>query len=200
MKKKKIAILISGNGSNMKSLICDMDEPEHLGEPAIVIADRPDAKGLEFAKSKKIKTAIVSFNDFPNKLYFERQLIKLIKNSKSEIICLAGFMRILSPEFVSMFKNCVLNIHPSLLPYFKGLNTHVKALNSGMSLHGATVHLVTSDLDAGKILGQGFVPIFKNDTNVSLAERVLKLEHKLYPIVLKKFLKGNVDKILLTEL
>ena len=109
-------------------------------------------------------------------------------------------MQILSPEFVSIFKNCILNIHPYLLPLFKGLNTHSKALKSGMTIHGATVHLVTEKVDEEAILGQGVVPILKNDTDYMLAERVLRLEHKLYPLVLRRFLNGNIERTLISEI
>ena len=195
--KIKLTILISGKGSNMKSLILDMQSINHLAEPVLVVADRPDALGLQFAKLRNIKTAIVNFDDFSCKYLFEKQLIRLIELSGSELICLAGFMRILSPKFITKFRNRILNIHPSILPLFKGLDTHTKALNSGMSLHGATVHLVTEELDGGPILGQGVVPIYKTDNSETLSSRVLALEHKLYPLTLRQFLNKDNEKILL---
>ena len=198
-KKRKVSILISGTGSNMKSLVCDMEDPDHPAEPALVIADRPTALGLKFAQSKNIKTAVVDFEKFNDQKAFEEQIIDLIIFSQSEVICLAGFMRILSPKFVQTFRNQILNIHPSILPLFKGLNTHSRALNSGLRIHGATVHLVTDRLDAGKILGQCVVPILKNDNTKTLSARVLKLEHKLYPLVLRQFLLGRDNKILLSD-
>ena len=184
----------------MKSLIRDMEDPAHPAEPILVIADRPNTSGIEYAKSKNIKTAVINFDEFSGQNDFERQIMNSIKIFNIEIICLAGFLRILSPKFVGAFKNKILNVHPSILPMLKGLNTHKRALSSGLCLHGATVHLVTDQLDAGKILGQGVVPVFKNDTETTLAARVLKLEHKLYPLVLRKFLKGDNTKILLSEL
>ena len=199
-KKVKVAILISGNGSNMLALINDMSEKDHPAEPVLVISDRPDAPGLLFANSKNIKTATVNYKNYGDRYAFETTLTRLINSSGSEIICLAGFMRILSPKFVSTFENRILNIHPSILPLFKGLNTHAKALNSGMSIHGATVHLVTNQLDSGKILGQGVIKIFKDDTENILAGRVLKLEHKLYPLVLRKFLNQDDDNIVLSDI
>jgi len=198
-KKIKIAILISGNGSNMKSLINDMGNPNHPAEPVLVISNKVEAQGLKFAKSKNIKTAIINPNEFKNRSFYEKEIKNLIFASGSKVICLAGFMQILSPEFVNLFKNCMLNIHPSILPLFKGLNTHSKALKSGMALHGATVHLVTEKVDEGTILGQGIVPILKNDTHQTLAARVLRLEHKLYPLVLRRFLTGNTEQTLISD-
>ena len=198
--KIKLAILISGNGSNMKSLINDMENPNHPAQPALVISNRVDAQGIKFAKSKNIKTAIVNPNSFEDQSSCEKEIINLIFSSGVSVICLAGFMQILSPEFVNTFKNCILNIHPSILPLFKGLNTHSKALKSGMIVHGATVHLVTDKVDDGEILGQGVVPIFKNDNYDSLANRVLKLEHRLYPLVLRQFLNGNTERTLISDL
>ena len=196
-RKIKLAILISGNGSNMKALINDMVDQDHTADPVLIVSDKPNAPGLMFAKNKNINTAVVNFESFSSRSIFESELANLISLSGSEIICLAGFMQILSPGFVSSFKNPILNIHPSILPLFKGLNTHQRAINSGMTLHGATVHLVTSKLDEGKILGQGVVPILKNDTSESLAARVLALEHRLYPTVVRKFLRGDTDPVLL---
>ena len=198
--KKKLSILISGNGSNMKALVTDMEDPNHPAKPVLVIADRPSASGLDYAKSKNIQTAILDFSTFPNRVEFENKLIKLIKFSESEVICLAGFMRILSLNFTQAIEKSILNIHPSILPLFKGLNTHARALTSGMCLHGATVHLVSEELDAGTILGQGIVPIFEGDNEEALAARVLQLEHKLYPLVLRKFLQRDNSPVLISEI
>ena len=198
-KKIKVTILISGNGSNMLALINDMMEKDHPAEPILVISDRPDAKGLKLAKSKNIKTEIVNYKKYSCRQEFEETLKKSISSSGAEIICLAGFMRILSPSFVNTFKNHILNIHPSILPLFKGLNSHAKALSSGMAVHGATVHLVSEKLDNGKILGQGIIKIFEGDTETILAKRLLKLEHKLYPLVLRKFLESVSEKIVLFD-
>ena len=198
-KKLKVTILISGNGSNMLALINDMMEKDHPAEPILVISDRPDAKGLKLAKSKNIKTAIVNYKKCSGQQEFEETLKKSISLSGAEIICLAGFMRILSPNFVNAFKNQILNIHPSILPLFKGLNSHARALSSGMAVHGATVHLVSEELDNGKILGQGIVKIFEGDTETILAKRVLKLEHKLYPRVLRNFSEKISEKIVLFD-
>ena len=199
-RKIKLAILISGNGSNMRALIDDMESSDHPAETALVISDSSNAKGLKIAQEKNIQAVAINFHEFPNPSAFETKLMGTIQLAGIDFICLAGFMRILSPSFVREFKNRILNIHPSLLPLFKGLRTHEKALKSGMIFHGATVHVVTEKLDSGKILGQAIVPIHKNDTKATLASRVLKLEHKLYPTVLKNFLQGKTDPIILTEI
>ena len=199
-KKIKIAILISGNGSNMLALINDMRNEDHPAKPVLVISDRPEAQGLLLAKSKNIDTAIVNYKKYTNRQDYEEKLKNLISSSGAEIICLAGFLRILSADFVNSFKNSILNVHPSILPLFKGLNTHAKVLISGMAIHGATVHLVTEELDSGEILGQGITKILEGDTINVLADRVLKLEHKLYPLVLRNFLKKETGKIVLFDL
>ena len=195
--KKKVAILISGNGSNMRALIQDMMKNNHPAEPVLILSDRVDAKGINFAKKMNIKSSIVNYKEFENQVSFERRLIELILNSKTDLICLAGFMRILSPLFVARFKNSILNIHPSLLPLFPGIGTHKKALTSGMAVHGATVHIVTNELDGGKILGQCIVPVLRHDSQESLAARLLKQEHRLYPKVVRKFINGEDELFLL---
>jgi phosphoribosylglycinamide formyltransferase-1 len=161
------------------------------------LSDRDDAKCIDFAKKMNIKSSIVNYKEFKDKVTFEQRLIELILDSKTDLICLAGFMRILSPLFVARFKNSIINIHPSLLPLFPGLDTHKKVLTSGMAVHGATVHLVTSKLDGGKILGQCIVPVLKNDSEESLSARLLKQEHKLYPQVVRKFINGEEELLLL---
>ena len=199
-KRVKVAILISGNGSNMLALINDMIEKDHPAETVLVISDRPEAKGLVLAKLKNIKTATVDYKKYNRRQDFEDKLKKLIYSEEVEIICLAGFLRILSSNFVNSFKNRILNIHPSILPLFKGLNTHEKALSSGMAIHGATVHLVSQELDDGEILGQGVIKIIKGETEDFLAKKILKLEHRLYPMVLRNFLNKGTDKIVLLDL
>ena len=198
VKKKKIAILISGNGSNMRALIQDMMRNNHPAEPALVLSDRIDANGIAFAKEKNILTKIVNYRTFKSQKTFEESLIQHILDSNIDLVCLAGFMRILSPLFVNKFKNSILNVHPSLLPLFPGLNTHEKVLSSGMALHGATIHIVTNELDGGKILGQCIVPVLKGDTKITLAARLLKQEHILYPKIVRKFINGEDNPFLLS--
>ena len=198
VKKKKIAILISGNGSNMRALIQDMTRNNHPAEPALVLSDRIGAKGIAFAKEKNILTKVVNYRTFKSQKTFEEILIQHILDSNIDLVCLAGFMRILSPLFVNKFKNSILNVHPSLLPLFPGLNTHEKVLSSGMALHGATIHMVTNELDGGKILGQCIVPVLKGDTQITLAARLLKKEHILYPKIVRKFINGEDNPFLLS--
>ena len=199
IQKKKVAILISGNGSNMKALIQDMENPNHPGKVSLVISDNPNAKGLIIAKNFHIKTEIINGKNFLHKKkLFERKIKDSIVESETDVICLAGFMKILSSEFISFFEDKILNIHPSILPLFKGLNTHDKALASGMALHGATVHKVTNELDSGPILGQTIIPIFKGDTVQSLSARLLYNEKKLYPIILRRFLSNKFDPVLIS--
>ena len=198
VKKKKIAILISGNGSNMRALIQDMTRNNHPAEPALVLSDRIDAKGIAFAKEKNILTKVVNYRTFKSQKTFEEILIQHILDSNIDLVCLAGFMRILSPLFVNKFKNSILNVHPSLLPLFPGLNPHEKVLSSGMALHGATIHMVTNKLDGGKILGQCIVPVLKGDTQITLAARLLKQEHILYPKIVRKFINGEDNPFLLS--
>ena len=198
VKKKKIAILISGNGSNMRALIQDMTRNNHPAEPALVLSDRSDANGIAFAKEKNILTKVVNYRTFKSQKTFEEILIQHILDSNIDLVCLAGFMRILSPLFVNKFKNSILNVHPSLLPLFPGLNTHEKVLSSGMALHGATIHMVTNELDGGKILGQCIVPVLKGDTQITLAARLLKQEHILYPKIVRKFINGEDNPFLLS--
>ena len=197
-KKKRIAILISGNGSNMRALIQDMTENNHPAEPALVLSDRIGSNGVDFAKEKNIFTKTVNYRRFESQKTFEAKLIEHILDSNIDLICLAGFMRILSPLFVNKFKNSILNIHPSLLPLFPGLNTHNKVLTSGMALHGATVHIVTNEVDNGKILGQCIVPVLRGDTQSTLSARLLKQEHILYPKVVRRFINGEDGLFLLS--
>jgi phosphoribosylglycinamide formyltransferase-1 len=182
----------------MVALIKDMASYNHPGEASLIISDREEAKGLVYAKKIGIKTAVVEIEKISKgKEIFEETIKHHILKSKIDLICLAGFMRILSPSFVNLFENKILNIHPSILPLFKGLNTHQRALESGMAVHGATVHKVTKNLDSGEILGQTTIPILKGDTKEKLAERLLIKEHKLYPVILKRFLNGNFQPILI---
>ena len=199
IKKKRVAILISGKGSNMRALIEDMMDEDHPGTPALIISDKKNAEGLIFAQKLNLKTLIITGKNQNTKDDFERQLLTELSNNKIDLICLAGFMRILSEKFITNYKKLIINIHPSLLPLFKGLNTHREALNSGMALHGATVHVVTPSVDSGKILGQAVVPIIKGDTEKNLKNRVLLVEHQLYPLVLRLVLNGETSYPILLE-
>jgi len=185
--KLAVAILISGSGTNMVQLIKSMDD-NHPAYPSVVISNNSDAPGLEKAQYLGVPTEIINENYIKdNNLEFEKELIKILKLYNVELICLAGFMKILSKKFVNNFKDRILNIHPSLLPKYKGLNTHARVLASNDTIAGCSVHLVTPELDGGPVLAQTEVAIKKNETAESLASKVLIEEHVLYPEVLLNF-------------
>ena len=183
--KVKTAVFISGTGSNLKSLIKFSKTNKSPISIDFIISNNLKAKGLDIAKKFKIKNKVYNFK---NKNFIENKLLNLLKKNKIEIICLAGFMKILSKNFIKKFKGKILNIHPSLLPKYKGLNTHQRALNNNEKYSGCTVHFVNSKLDSGKIILQKKVKIKKGETRNSLAKKILVQEHKLYPkAVLKVF-------------
>mgnify|MGYP001361840688 FL=1 len=185
--KLAVAILISGSGTNMVQLIKSMDD-NHPAYPSVVISNNSDAPGLEKAQNLGVPTEIINKNYIKdNDLEFEKELIKILKLYNVELICLAGFMKILSKKFVNNFKDRILNIHPSLLPKYKGLNTHARVLASNDTIAGCSVHLVTPELDGGPVLAQTEVAIEENETAESLASKVLIEEHVLYPKVLLNF-------------
>jgi len=194
----KIAILISGSGSNMVALVEAMKARRVSADPVLVLANQPDAKGIAKAQAMDVKTAVVPHRDFDDKAGFEAALHEALVEAQAELVCLAGFMRVLSAEFVDAWKGRILNIHPSLLPSFKGLNTHARALDAGCAVHGASVHVVTPQLDAGRIVGQAAVPVLPGDTADDLAARVLVQEHQLYPAALAHFLSGDTSPLLLS--
>ena len=185
--KLAVAILISGSGSNMVQLVKSMDS-EHPAFPSLVISNRSNAKGLEKARRLGVPTEVINDKFYNNnKLDFEKKLMHTLKTYNIELICLAGFMKILSKDFINNFKNRILNIHPSLLPKYKGLNTHARALEANDAIAGCSVHLVTPELDGGPVIDQIKVKIEKNETEKSLAAKVLLAEHILYPKVLFNF-------------
>ena len=185
--KLAVAILISGSGSNMAQLVKSMDS-EHPAFPSLVISNRSNAKGLEKARRLGVPTEVINDKFYNNnKLDFEKKLMHTLKTYNIELICLAGFMKILSKDFINNFKNRILNIHPSLLPKYKGLNTHARALEANDTIAGCSVHLVTPELDGGPVIDQIKVKIEKNETEKSLAAKVLMAEHILYPKVLFNF-------------
>lgn len=188
--RKRVAILISGSGSNMVSLVQSMQAADHPAEPVLVLSNRPQAGGLAKAEALGVPTAIVDHTQFgKDRAAFEGGMGDVLEQHRIDLIALAGFMRIMNPEFVTRWAGRMLNIHPSILPLFKGLNTHQRALDAGMAVHGCTVHEVTPDLDSGGILGQAVVPIAAGDTADTLAARVLVQEHILYPQMLRSFAK-----------
>ena len=184
-KKVKSAVFISGTGSNLKSLIKFSKKKKSPISIDLIISNNPKAKGLKLGKINKIKRKVYNFK---RKYKIENQILSDLKKHKVKMICLAGFMEILSKNFITKFKGKILNIHPSLLPKYKGLNTHQRALDNNEKYSGCTVHFVNSKLDSGKIILQKKVKISKNDTKNSLARKVLNQEHKLYPkAILKVF-------------
>jgi phosphoribosylglycinamide formyltransferase-1 len=192
-----VAILISGSGSNMVALARSMTG-DHPGCPCLVLSNVPDAGGLAKAEAMGIPTAIVDHRPFGrDRAAFEAALQAELDRHAPDLICLAGFMRILTPGFTARWEGRMLNIHPSLLPKYRGLDTHARALAAGDAEAGCTVHEVTAALDDGPILGQARVPIAPGDTADSLAARILPLEHRLYPAVLRRFAAGDRTPVML---
>ncbi|WP_090441979.1 phosphoribosylglycinamide formyltransferase [Duganella sp. CF458] len=189
---KNIVILISGRGSNMEAVVRAAQAEQWPARIAAVISNKADAKGLEFAARHGIPTAVVSNKDYPSREAFDAALQEVIDGFKPDLVVLAGFMRILTPGFVSHYENRMLNIHPSLLPLFPGLHTHEQALASGAATHGATVHFVTAQLDHGPLVDQVSVPILPGDTADVLAARVLEQEWVMYPRAIRWFVEGRL--------
>jgi len=189
---KNIVILISGGGSNMAAIARtaqrDGWRKAYDAQVAAVISNRPDAKGLALARESLIATEVVDHTRFPTREAFDAELAKAIDRRQPSLVVLAGFMRILTPDFVERYRGRLLNIHPSLLPAFPGLHTHQRALDAGCKVSGATVHHVTSDLDHGPILEQAVVPVLPGDTAETLAARVLTQEHLIYPQAIARLL------------
>ena len=183
--KKNIAVFISGRGSNLKSLINYSKKKNSLINIMLVISNNTNAKGLTIAKNFRIKNYAFKFK---NRSIFEKQSLKLMKKYNIDMICLAGFMKIVSGNFINKFANPILNIHPSLLPKYKGLNTHLRAIENKDKFSGASVHKVVQKLDSGKIILQKKIKILKKDTVKSLEKKVLKIEHEIYPKAIVKFL------------
>ncbi|MGH1479630.1 MAG: phosphoribosylglycinamide formyltransferase [Geminicoccales bacterium] len=188
----KTAILISGRGSNMKALIAAGQRPGADFEIALVLSNRPEAAGLAFAAEAGIVTASIDHRAYPDRSDFDAALDEALHAAEIELVCLAGFMRILTTDFVERWQGRMINIHPSLLPSFKGLHTHERALAAGVRVHGCSVHLVRAELDDGPILVQGIVPVKQDDTAETLAARVLEVEHQCYPLALDLFTSGKV--------
>ena len=187
--RRRVGVLISGSGSNMMALVQDMQSGDHPGIPALVLSNRPDAVGLSRASTLGVPTAVVDHRDFRgNREAFDAAVDARLREAGVELVAAAGFMRILGRAFIEGWQGRALNIHPSLLPLFPGLDTHARALEAGVAIHGCTVHELTPELDGGPILGQAAVPVRGGDTADTLAARVLAQEHRLYPAVLKAFI------------
>jgi len=194
MVRKRVAVLISGRGSNMVALIEAAKDDAFPAEIVVVISNDPAAEGLKRAAAVGIRTAVVDHKPFgKDREAFERALQRELEANRIEIVCLAGFMRLLTPWFVRQWQGRLLNIHPALLPAFKGLDTHARALEAGAKEHGATVHFVVPEMDSGPIIAQAAVPVHDGDTEATLAARVLAVEHQIYPYALKLVAEGRVQ-------
>jgi phosphoribosylglycinamide formyltransferase-1 len=194
MNRKRVAVLISGRGSNMAALIEAAKDKTYPAEIVAVISNRSDAGGLMAAQAVGIATEVVDHAAFgKDRAAFERALQAVLEKHRIDIVCLAGFMRLLSAGFVKQWQHRILNIHPALLPAFKGLDTHRRALDAGVKVHGATVHFVVPEMDSGPIIAQAAVTVRPGETEKKLAARVLKVEHHIYPLALKLLAEGRLQ-------
>lgn len=185
----RIVILISGRGSNLQAILA----AQLPAEIVAVISNQASATGLQVAQAAGIATAVLAHTDFANRAEFDMAMMQLIDSYAADLVVLAGYMRILTDDFVEHYQGRLLNIHPSLLPSYAGLNTHQRALDDGVKAHGCTVHFVTPTLDHGPIIAQAVVPVRADDTAICLAERVLQMEHQLYPLAIRWWLAGRIN-------
>lgn len=192
MARLKVAVLISGRGSNLAALIEACAAPDFPAEIVTVISNEPDAYGLKRARAAGIAATIVNHRGFPSRAEFEAALSEAIRAAGAELVCLAGFMRLLTEGFAREWRDRLINIHPSLLPAFRGLNTHARMIEAGVRFAGCTVHFVRTEMDAGPIIVQAAVPIRQDDTPETLAERTLAAEHRIYPLALRLIAEGRV--------
>lgn len=193
MTAKRTAILISGRGSNMRTLVAAAREPGFPARIALVLSNRPDAGGLAFARDAGIATAVVDHKAFRTREDFERAMQAELEQHGVELICLAGFMRVLTNWFVAKWSGRMINIHPALLPAYRGLHTHERALADGVKIHGCTVHFVVPEMDEGPIIAQAAVPVLDGDDDASLGARVLDQEHVIYPMALRLVASGALQ-------
>ena len=194
MSRKRVAVLISGRGSNMAALIEAAKDKDYPAEIALVLSNKPTPAGSRVARAAGIATEVVDHTPFgKDRAAFDAAMQAVLEKHRIDLVCLAGFMRLLTPGFVAQWPQRMLNIHPSLLPAFKGLDTHKRALEAGAKVHGATVHFVVAELDSGPIIAQGAVAVHKGDTEETLAARVLKVEHRIYPLALKLLAEGRIQ-------
>ena len=189
---KSLVILISGRGSNMQAIVETAERERWPARIAAVISNRPDAAGLEWARSRGLATQVVNHRDFPSREAFDAALAAAIDEHRPDAIALAGFMRVLTEGFVNRYQGRLVNIHPSLLPAFPGLHTHRQALQQGVKEHGCTVHFVTSRLDHGPVIARAVVPVLPGDDEAALAARVLQEEHRIYPEAVRRLLEGRL--------
>ena len=192
MSRARVAVLISGRGSNMEALIAAARDPDYPAEIALVLSNRPEAAGLRSAKAAGVAVAAVDHKIHAGREDFERSMQAMLEIHRIDLICMAGFMRIVTPWFIGQWQGRMINIHPALLPAFRGLHTHERALAEGVKIHGCTVHFVVPAMDEGPILAQAAVPVLDGDTADSLARRVLVQEHALYPAALARVARGGL--------
>lgn len=192
MGRVRVGVLISGRGSNLEALMAACDVADYPAEIVLVISNVEGAKGLGLAERRHIPTRVIPHKDFPDRAAFDAALDAALREVGVEIVCLAGFMRLLGKKFVGDWRDRVLNVHPSLLPAFPGLNTHRKALDAGVKISGCTVHIVRPELDDGPIVVQAAVPVAADDTPATLAARILEMEHRCYPLALQLLASGKV--------
>lgn len=189
--RKRVAVLISGRGSNMEALIRAAKAPGYPAEIVLVLSDNQDAQGLETARANGIPARPISRSSYGSKSAHEEAIQRALEEFDVEIVCLAGFMRLLSAEFLKPWKGRIINIHPSLLPKHKGLDTHARAIAEGDTVHGCSVHHVTAGMDEGPVICQAEVPVLPDDTALDLAARVLQEEHRIYPLALARVARGE---------
>ena len=192
MSRTRTAILISGRGSNMEALIAAARDPDYPAEIALVLSNRPDAAGLATARAAGIAVAAVDHKIYAGREDFERSMQAMLEIHRIALICMAGFMRLVTPWFIGQWQGRMLNVHPALLPAFRGLDTHARALAEGVKIHGCTVHFVVPAMDEGPILAQTAVPVLDTDTAESLGRRVLAQEHLIYPAALARVARGGL--------
>jgi phosphoribosylglycinamide formyltransferase 1 len=192
VKKPSLVVLISGSGSNLQAIIDAIKEGTLDANISAVISNRLDAKGLDRAMQENITTHVIDHTDYPNREYFDRAMMQVIDDLQPDLVVLAGFMRILSDDFINHYQHRLINIHPSLLPKYKGLNTHQKAIDNSDTVHGASVHYVNNELDSGPVVIQAEVPVRADDDAETLAARVLHEEHKIYPLAIRLHIENRL--------
>jgi len=192
-KKGRIAVLLSGRGSNFMAIHDAILAGKINAEIVLVFSNKKDARGLQIAKERGLETLFLDPKDFPSREEYDKRIVEELKKREVDLVCLAGYMRILTPYFVNQFRNRIMNIHPALLPSFPGLHAQRQALEWGVKFSGATVHFVTEEVDAGPIIIQAVVPVFQYDTEETLSNRILEQEHKIYPEAIRLFFEGKLE-------
>jgi len=192
-KKGRVMVMISGRGSNFKALHDAVLEGKINGEIALVFSNKEDAPGLKIAQERELETLYLNPKLYATREDYDKEIIREARKRQVDLICLAGYMRVLTPLFCQAFKNCIMNIHPALLPSFPGLHVQQKAIDWGVRFSGATVHFVYEEVDMGPIILQAVVPVLQDDTEETLSERILKEEHKIYPEAVRLFFEGRLE-------